>query len=670
MSEVAPEGILRTLIVTVGPLAQTVGENFSELLMAWDGPVAALAVVAVGEEAADLDTAVSQALTRISPPDLAAVLTTQGWTLASATDLSLLLLIDVMPDGGEKAATLLQQTTAVIYRHLGIEASSLLIWLAGEKAETAGTDLLPACLSVPLPVTRGIVVLGLCNEAGLRLPDEATLGRLSSQLLWCLAVTPLRHLPEQPAIQENSQLSGGVPLFSLGVAGWQWSPVATRAAFARRWLAEVLAHWLSATADSTEPLAISTWLQKHHLQPDDFAAVLLKEEERQPPPFPTEAWRMPWPWEIGALFTDTLFAATVDGENLTAYEEYACLRLAEPLQRASAALQQQAQMMLDEQPVAGIAHACDWLQTGLTEYERLIEQLWDQEETIKENLAQAGGQQTQIEKQLKQWLTAWPAARWQSWLSVAFRPWRWPALAWRYRQWQIAGPQWSRLLKRQAVFQRQLIINRAVRQGLIELSQITRRVYGQVEEVGQMLHFLAEEVVGPYPSPDPRPEAELDEESCLWPLVQLPIPEALYTQLVDNPADEAIMAAAACGGLGQQVARLDETIGTALQQLAARRMNGVRGITAVDALLSWIEDADQMPSHWRSAWAAARPLWRVDETRLDETTRAQNGRITALCGLSAPALAHLLPPLDEELACWESAERERLWLVRARAGLG
>lgn len=671
MTQNQPDGILRTLIVTVGPLAQAVGEAYVGQLVAWNGPEAAIAIVPATQGEA-LDTAVSQALTRISPPNLAAVLSAQGWALSSATDLSLILLMDVVPDAGETAVSLLAQTTAVIYRHLGIEAASLLIWLAGETAEMAGPELLATCLSSPIHVTRGMVVWGLCNEAGLRLPDEAALCYLSTHLLWCLTVTPLRHLPEQAAVQ-NSQLSGGIPLFSLGLAGWQWSPAATQAAFARRWLDDVLAHWLSTTPETTTSAEINTWLQDHALRPDDFAAFLLKEEERQPPPFPVEAWRMPWPWEIEAIITETLFAASVDGENLIAYQEFACLRLAEPLQRATAALQKQSQLMLDESPVGGIARACNWLYACLAEWDRLIEQLLDQEESLKENLSYLGGQHGQQEQQLKQWLAAWPPSRWQSWLALTLRPWRWPTLAWRYRQWQTNGPQLSRLLKRRSAVQRQLIVNQTTRQALVELGQITRRVYSQVEEVGQMLQYLAEEMVGQRtvnPSPVGQAEGSNGVGADTCPLVQLPMPELLYEQVVSSAAAEAVMAANACGGLGQHVCLPDEKIGDALQQMAIRRMAGVWQLTAVDALLSWKEDADQMQASWQEAWATARPLWRVDETRLNEAARAQNGRVTALCGAAAPALGQLLPELDEVMVCWESADREHLWVVRVRAGLG
>lgn len=669
MTQNEPDGVLRTLIATVGPLAQAVGEAYVEQMAAWNGPEAAIAVVPVAQ-GESLDTTISQALTRISPPNLAAMLSAQGWALSSATDLSLILLMDVVPDAGETAVTLLAQTTAVIYRHLGIEAASLLIWLAGETAEMAGPELLSTCLSSPIHVTRGMVVWGLCNEAGLRLPDEAALCSLSSHLLWCLTVMPLRHLPEQAVVQ-NSQLSGGSPLFSLGLAGWQWSPAATQAAFARRWLDSVLAHWLSATPEITTSAEITTWLQSHALRPDDFAVFLLKEEERQPPPFPTEAWRMPWPWEIEAIVTETLFVASVDGENLVAYQEFACLRLAEPLQRATAALQKQAQMILDENPVGGISRACNWLHACLAEWDRLIEQLLDQEENLKENLAYLGGQHGQQERQIKQWLAAWPPARWQFWLALTLRPWRWPALVWRYRQWQTNGPQLSRLLKRRSAIQRQLIINQAMRQALVELGQITRRLYSQVDEVGQMLQYLAEEMVSQQPVTSSVQAYELNRASPdTGPLVQLPIPEALYEQLVGSAAAEAVMAANACGGLGQHVCLPDEKIGDALQRLAVQRLASVWQLTAVDALLSWKEDADQMQASWQEAWAAARPLWRVDETRLDEATRAQNGRITALCGAAAPALGQLLPELDEAMVYWESADREHLWVVRVRAGLG
>ncbi|MBX3057914.1 MAG: hypothetical protein KF770_15720 [Anaerolineae bacterium] len=657
-----PDEIKRTLIVTCGPLSQTVGAMFSARLVERQGPQAAMAVLSTGDD--DLDTAVTSALTRISPPDLAALLATHNWRLASPAELSLFLLVDAASGAGENAAMLAEQLTAVIYRHLGVEAASLLIWLMGAAGESAAAE----CLSVPVGVSRGTAVLGLCNEAGYRLPDDDALCRAAAELLWCLAVTTLQTLPEQATLQNELVFSGDQPLFTIGLSGWEWSPAATHAAFTCRWLDNVLAHWLARSEEDISSAEVAAWMESCHLGLADVATHLLKEEEQQLPRFPGEAWRMPWPWDLSRLLTETLFTAEVDDESLIVFQEHACLRLAGPLHRATAVLQQQAQAILNDNPIAGIARACAWLEAVMVEYDRLIEQTLDEQETLNESMSALATERGPVETHLKAGLAAWPPARWQNWTAATLRPWRWPGLVWRYGQMQQAGWQLCHILRQQAALKRQCLLNKTSRQAMSELRQITRRVSGQVEEVGEMLQYLAGEWAG-HGEQKGKAQAVRAATSCQWPGIALPVPHALYPQLIPDDAAEAVAAAAALGGLGQQVTGLDDAIGAGLHRFGEQRLAGVWHLTAADALMAWAGDHEQLQVRWQEAWDAACPLWRVDEARLAESVREQNGWGTAVCGADAHLLADLLPETDGNMTWLPSGDRKRLWLARVRTGI-
>ncbi|MFQ5421430.1 MAG: hypothetical protein ACE5EY_13830, partial [Anaerolineae bacterium] len=327
MTSIKPDEAQRTLLITSGELARTAGETFADKLAKRPGPENAIAIVHCAGGAADDDflLAVTEALTAISPPDLAARLAQKGWTLAAVDEIVLILALDVSPENSRIAAPLLDAVTAVIHQHLGLETASLLIWLAGAAGETAVLD----CLSTPLSVNRAIIPLGLRNEAGLRLPDDNALSAMTAELLWALTATPLRTLPEQLFERQGAAFTGYTAVLTLGLAGWAWSPASAHAAFVRRWLESVLAHWLT-TADETESAEqAAVWMQDNGLLPESFAASALKEEETLLPDFLTAAWQLPWPWRLRRLFTEMRFQAEADTEACAKWGEYACFRMDE-----------------------------------------------------------------------------------------------------------------------------------------------------------------------------------------------------------------------------------------------------------------------------------------------------------------------------------------------------
>lgn len=672
MTSVKPDEVQRTLLITGGELARTAGETFAALLANRQGPEPAITAIHCANGAADDDflMAVTEALKAISPTDLGARLAQKEWRLAAVDEISLILALDVNLDNSRAAAALLEATTAVIHQYLGLETASLLIWLAGAESDTA----VSACLSAPVPVTRAILPLGLRNEAGLRLPDDNALVAIAAELLWALAATPLRTLPEWAVAESGTAFTGDTAVLTLGLAGWEWSPTMTQAAFVHRWLETVLAYWL-ATADQAEsPEQAAAWMQTNGLSPGAFAACALKEEESRLPDFLTAAWHAPLPWQLRHLFTEMRFQAEADTEACRQWGEYACLRLDEPLQQAKATLCSQAQSALDRQPVAGIARVTGWLVEILDQCDFRLGQMLDEAETQGETDAMLAAERGRLTASLETWLAAWPLPHWQTWLGAGWRFWRWPRLAWRY--WQIvqSGRQLSHVLAQQAARQRQTIVHTAVRQAWIELEKIIRRLQSQVEEIGEMLHYLAGEITTPQSDPldlhsaIPNPSAGSGQVPQ-FAISHLPLPNDLYAHLVPDDQIEAVVAAAAVGGLGKQVKQLDDAIIVPLRRLGAERLVGLWKFTAVDALAACLQNHDQVQQWWEQEQDAARPLWRLDETRLDETARTQNGRLTFVCGADAPLVADLLPEQRDQIRPLPSNDQERMLLACVRTGL-
>lgn len=682
MSERTTTEVQRTLIITCGLLAQTAGEMFTTLLNERSGPSVATAIVPLtaAEPDDNFITAVTDALTDISPPDLAARLSQSGWALAQAAEITLFVLMDTMlpdttSDVGKTAVDLLTLTTDLIYRHLGVESRSLHIWLAGQNVEADAAN----SLNERIPATRGIIALSLRNSAGLRLPDEAALAAHCAELLWALIATPLRLLPESAAEHNSHTYNGNPPLLTLGIAGWDWSPEAVHAAFVRHWLDDVLAAWLASPEDPVSPEEVAIWLAEKNLDAHALTNHALEEKDRQPPNFSPDMWRAPWPWHIPRLWQSLKTTAETDCKQQADRVQKACLQMAEQIIRITAVWRQESINRLDRQPDAGISRVCAWLEAALSEYNRLYEQTWDDEAVQEETDSLLAAEQEQLEAAMRHWLESFPQPTWQAWGAAILRPWHWPRLAWLYSRWQRFGPQLNRILYQQAVRRRQKAINTAVRQALNDLEKNLRRLQSQVEEIGEMLAYLTAEADAAFPAPASHPEAHAETALNLnsqSPIVHLNahgevsnlrIPSSLYHHLIPNDAVESVTAAAAIGGLGQQVDRLDDTILEALTRLGRQRLEEVWQLTAVDIFTTVAKDDDQRQQWWRALWQMARPLWRIDETQLGEAERASHNRISSVSGASVPLLPDLLPNASESIQWLPSKDQERILLIRARS---
>ncbi|MCP4425770.1 MAG: hypothetical protein GY803_14855, partial [Chloroflexi bacterium] len=436
-------------------------------------------------------------------------------------------------------------------------------------------------------------VLSLRNEAGLRLPDESALTQLGAELLTCLTATPLRDLPEQIAAVNGVSFTTEPPLFSVGLHGWRWSPAKTHCCFTNRWLENVVTHWLAAADNAPLLEAVTLWLQTEGITLDNLAAPLLKEEERPPPHLNAPGWQMPWPWDFAALITEMNFTNAADGERCAQIQEQAALRLAEPLQQATNKLQKFVQTTLDSQPTAGLSHTQCWLQQASDVWDSLMDEVLDKADRLAATGADLGGRRGQLEADIQQRMTSWPTVSTAAWFRVAMRPWRWPRLVWQYRRIRELGQQLADVLTRQAEWRRQTILNQLLRRAVADLDHFTRHLHGQVEEIGDMLQYLASENL---PARDDV-AAKREERFAL--ITPLSVPWKLYEQLIPAAAAEAVTAAAAVGGLGRQVKLLDDTIWEPLRRFGQERLASVWDLTAVDVLSTWSDNHDSSVTHWQ-----------------------------------------------------------------------
>lgn len=648
--------VQRTLILASGELAGRCGALFEERLAQRNGPTSATAVVALNGADETLEAAVAAALNRISPPDLAARLAQTGWQLERAPTLRLILLLAAAPEGGELAAALVQQVASQIYHRLGIEAFVLPFWLVGEDGEAWQAE----CFRYPQLLPLGNLILGMCNQDGLRLPDEASLCEVAAELLWCLTTTSLLSTIEQrqthtPHIERPTILTAGLHV-------WTWSPEQTLASFVRRWLLSVLEQWLTEELDEDSLVNVAGWLQTQQLAPRHLAAYALHEREATLPSLPVAEWQMPWPWDIPALFEKSRFENSLDEEAAKAYAKQAQLRLMDPLQRARELLHEGAHQRLNKQPVAGIAQTLAWIKAIVTACEQLLQNVFDWDNDLNETAESLAVTRGELESTMQENLANYPG-RPHSWLPLLGRPWRWPRLVFTYWHLQKGGQQLCQIFEQQAALRRERIQQQAAYQGMIELIQTARHLGSQVEEIGEMLHYLKRSLTAEEDEP-----AETTGLDIL--LTNLAVPDNLYTRLVTDAAAEATVAAAAAGGLGSQIRHLDDAILIPLRKFARSRLAALNQVTTAEIMLAQTDGDDAaVSSLLQRGWDAACPLWPVDAASLDETGRLHQEKLTVLCGSDTQRLVDHLPGTAESVFTLPIGWSRHLWLVRLHVGL-
>lgn len=658
MNQTTVQSVQRTLVISYGSLAQQVREQFQKRVNLEDGPALAIGWVdATGYEQIDaVDTAVTQTVTQISPPDLAAQLAAKGWHLSDPTQLDLFLLVDAHSQALTVVPCLLERVSSFIYRQLGIEAAVLLLWLVGEDEREV-----IECLTTPVKTTRGTAVLGMRNEDGFRLSEETVLADLCAAMLWCLIATPLRHLPEQ-IIERTGEFYDETRLFTFGLHGWVWSAEATHTQFVRQWLEDIFFHWLTTNIELPAAELVATWMQQQRITPEGLTDGIAQEAEELLNIEQTADWQMPWPWHLAAQINQLYLISAHWQTVSTDFAEQADFQLADPIFDTTDLIKAQITSLLDQHPIGGICLAVHWVQTMIAECERQCDLLADKREILAQSEAQLHQAEETLKMKSELLLAKWPDLKIKYWLSVLLRPWRWPQYGWHYLQLRNYGQQLERILQQQAALAQQLLLNQLAQNAMRELIERLAHLEQQVTEIEEMIQFIARNVSLPN-----------EQESRVTPiahfLTQLPNPTNLYTTLVPDVQAEAILAAEAVGGLGQQVSHLDDAIIDKLWRVGGERLAKVWDLTAVDALTAVWEQEEEAVAHWEAAWSAACPLWRFDEAQLDEATRSCALEEALLCGANTYLLDGVLPHTEEPIQHIEATDKETLWLLRLRAGL-
>lgn len=667
MSSDEKQAVRRTVIVTLGPLAQTAGTYFMDLLTDRDGPHTAVAVVNLVEtgmtdEGAFLDS-LAQALTHISPPNLGSLLAQTGWQLVYPRDLQIFLVADTGADGDGRIRAFSQQVVDAVYGHLGLECLPTLIWLAsGSPEETA--VCLQGCVTPPL--AQNILALSLLNEEGLRLAEPAALCHLTGELLWCLITTPLQVHFAEWATPAETVADGATPITTVGLTAWGWSPERAREVFARQWLQDVLALWLTNPAAAPSAQALHIWLQERALDRAGLTTRLQGDGQESSPNYAHLARHYPWPWQMRAHLQGLRGCYEEDTAVIADQKRQVATHQADTLRQVTEALSADLVERINAQPIGGSVAAAVWLWALAATCDDLYEQMLDDNATYDGLDADLAEERGAIEATLRESLESWPGDSWRYWLGLMLRPWRWPGLAWRYWRLRQLGLRLAALLSQQIVRHRQRVIQAGVGQTLAEMSRLVRQWHGRAGEIEAMLASWGQDMQTIATSPP-----EHDSGFCQ----ALPLPSALYAQFVPNIHQEAALAAKVVDGLGRQIERLDEDLFIELRQLAEERLAVVWRTTAVDVLAATFETAEEWAQWRRAAWQAASPVWRYDEGCLPQMSRRSDGVWACFIGAGASKLPAMLA-LEESAAVelepvsWlESGDSRRLFLVRLRRGL-
>ena len=655
--------IRRTLVLTVGPVADGAGEAFKERVMAAPGVETAVAVLQASADrgnGVDASRQLTDTLTRISPPSLSQSLAEAGWQLVEPRRLHLILLADTAPGAEQKIRIVGETAVTTIYRHLGMDSSVTLIWLA----EAIDTDA-ESCVHASFSFVPQVVALSLLNEDGLRLPETVALSQTAAELVWCLTGTPFYHYLAESLAASEDVYTGQSLVTAMGVAVWGWSQTAVYEALLKRWQAGVYARWLAKAEADPTPEMIATWLQQQKLDSDGVktatsATLSTGVTAKRFPPSPDYervARDWPWPWALNKQIVHLKEMFQADGDNITVFKQHAEQQLHLLKGDADERLFTFLGNLLDTQPEAGIDVASRWAWSLQAAWDGLYEQMQDDAATydgIDQDLA---GERGLIDGEIREWQEGWPGGPWSRWLPYSWRVWQWPQLAWHYWHLRQLGLRLARVLAQQSGRRQEKAVQGLVAKTMSELARQGRQWHGRVEEVGEMLKAERGRM---------KDEGENDE----W--VGLEI-KGLAVEM----GEETKVAAEAIGGLGRQLRLLDDVVLQNLDAVAQERLQGVWAVTAVDLLESLYPTPDAWQSWWQSMHHRAAPLWCYDEGLLSEADRQQQWTGTCVLGagvdrlpdMSNPVHVNGTSPPEKTISRIPSADHSRLLIIRIRHGV-
>jgi hypothetical protein len=660
--------VARTLIITWGGLAKAAGEQLSLRLRERQGPATAVAVIHLpeaGANGAEFTTQLGTVLTQVSPPNLPGLLAQTGWRLRPEREIRLILVLDAVAEADRMAQWAGQSVVDAAYRQLGVECQVTLLWLAPEMEETV-----EACLqaTASFSYTPYVMALSLTNETGLRLPVPEALSTIGAEVLWSLCTTPFYDFLKG-VLTDVDQIYTGLPaLVSLGISVWEWSPTAVFNVYSRRWQQTVLSHWLSRAETEPAPEAVAAWQQEQALDKGSLVAGLVAARDTLRPAYSALARHFPWPWHVPGQINQLKSLFQEDMAAMAAVGKQAAQDMAGKREQAAEQIALYLASVLDGQPIAGIDTAAQWVWSLADAFDAAYEQMLDEAaayDGIDSDLAVERGQ---VEAQIRERLSNWPGAHWRYWLGVVWRFWRWPKLFWRYWQLRQLGLRLAGLLMQQSVRLREQAKHATAARLMAELARLARQEHSCVTEIGEMLASWQGEI---------RNEKEEGQDEMEMGVVLLPVPDELYDRLIIDAEQEAILAAEAIGGLGQQLRQLDDAIVIPLAKLAGERLAGLWTLTAVDILDALLSTTHDWQAWQQAAWQAATPLWRYDEGQLSETARRENWTGVCVIGAGVDRLAatmteHASSALTEDgNSChWlAAADHRRLIVIRLRRGL-
>ena len=634
--------IQRTLIVTVGPAAEQVGRRIICRLQDEKAPQEAVAVVPVNNDS-EMAGDLAAGLLSISQTDLRAALAVRGWLPLRMDEVNVYLVVDIdqlagpMPDVVANTRRLAQQL-------LGVQTSFFLLTLFPEQEEADIAACLTALQKQSHLFDRGIAVLGPANELGLRLSGEDALEKTCSQIVMALTFTPLRDAPDWLA--ELNGHAGGY--LSFGLSNWDWSPQLAQEQLALEWARQAIDLWLAIADERENPAEEGHyWFEKNELDAEAILRRLALNRETIPP---TADWGSPQPWRIRQQVNACRPPAGGPSRNFTEAVQ-------KMQQTTRAALKETIRAHLDDRPLSGIASAGAWLETCSYQLEQFQDLAAGRQEDLEQLLAENASMLEATRLEMDSILENWPLPTPMGWLPVLFSPWRWPEMLVQYRRMQEAG---KRLVRQVRQYQNYTLLAEnlsAVERVYSQLELDLQRLALQVEEIGEMLLHLREEI-----SRKMNPSAQ-----------QAKVINALWQSLENRwlyPNQEAARAAGVIGGLGDQLSHLDDAILGKLLAEGRDRMMEVARMTAVEALFTLYTTPEAQQEWWREAQEKAAPLWSYDPARLSESERGNQNSLLLVCAPQAGELRERLQLPETADQRWVAgSDRERIWILRLRGGI-
>ena len=648
----ARRAIQRTLILTYGETARRVGAQLEACLSPEQLPPSVVSIVTLTTESPDdTQVAMAEAVQRISQTTAPAQLAAHGWQLDRLHEVNLIIIADMLPPlTAQDLAGWLQAAGQTIQSQLGLEATSLLLALVPERNEPAA--VLSAVVQRAERFTRGILLLSRVNEAGLQLEAEVFVAT-AALFVESLVSTPLRHAPERLTDRAGLHTNRHGLVNSAGLTCWHWSPQAEWEHCARRWVASVLAQWQQVPYETEGgDSQANSWVSDADIVPDRLAetiATLL-------PPFTLPAWVLPQPWRLQARLQKLTQLGTslqtLSSKTISLTVDALAPLLAEKDDQLTAFCHQ----MMNANPVAAAVRAQRFLEAVSRLVDAFLQRVYERQEAQADEAEAQEASQNRLQQRLEALLTCWPQPSAGRWVAALIRPWRWPLLVWHYWQIQQLARELVHHLRQQVRLEHERMVMAVLEIAYETMQAQIKHRQAQVDELQQMLGHLQRQV-----------DAQLKADAQRSPL------EALFDTFVDTPGAEATNAAAAVGGLGQQLTRPDDAILPLLMAAGRERLAGIGQLTAADALALLLPDAESQAGWWEQQWLDALPLWPFDETAVTDELRSYQVELAFVVARGVHAFKQWLgpaaqPPIED--GQWlEQPDPERVLLVRLRSGI-